>query len=164
MPAFLDVLEKVREAMPGVVHVVGVEHLSSAKLEPGNVVWVPSGDVYGPPSASRAPTRGVPQARLERAETVLVFSWGIASGAVRTAEADMRAAMALATSVLFAVEDVMGGSYRVASGSWEANAPKAQLGRMYVMTFEFKAPVVRPVVAATVAAVETVTELAPASE
>lgn len=164
MPAFLDVLDKVRERMPGVTHAVGVEHLVSAKLEPGSVVWVPSGDVYSPPSASRAPTRAVPQARLTCNETVLVFAWGIGAGAVRTAEADMRAARALATSVIFAIEDSMSGSYRVASGSWEANAPKAQLGRMYVLTVEFMAPVTRPVTTVKVTAVETETELAPASE
>lgn len=159
MPAFLDVLTAVRAAMPGVSHVVGVEHMASATTRPGTVVWVPGTDVYG-----AARSRGLPRARWTRTEAVQVACWGVGAGRARTAEEDMRAALALATDVLFAVEDALNGSFRVSAGSWEANAPKAQLGRWYVLALEFEAPVTRPQTTVTVTAVETETELAPASE
>jgi hypothetical protein len=159
MPAFLDVLAAVRLAMPGVTHLVGGEHVSAMETRPGTVVWVPGTDVYAP-----ARSRGQPRSRFTRTETVQVACWGIAEGRVRIAEDDMRAAMALATSVLFAIEDAMAGSYRLSAGSWEANAPKAQMGRWYVLAFEFDAPVTRAQAVAPVTVVQTETELAPASE
>jgi hypothetical protein len=160
MPAFLDVLAAVRTAMPGTTHLVGAsgEDMSALGLRPGTVLWIAGTDVYAPPVS-----RGLPRARYTRTETVQVACWGIGAGRVRTAEDDMRAALALATSVIFAVEDAMGGSYRLSAGSWEANSPKAQMGRWYVLAFEFDAPVTRPQAQATVATVETETELALAS-
>jgi hypothetical protein len=163
MPAFLDVLEQVRAAMPDVVHVVGEEHLSATHLNPPSVVWVPGVDAFRPPLASLG-GRGQPQARLTCAESVQVYAWGVGPGAVRTVEADMRAAKALGLAVLLEVEKVVPGSYRATAGSWQANAPKIQLGRMYVLAFEFEAPVYAPVRKVRVTAVETETELAPAGE
>lgn len=158
MPAFLEVLEKVRERMPGVTHLVGVENMTAANTRPGDVVWVPSTDVYGAPK-----TQGRPRARWTCTEAVQVAAWGRGDGRVTTPEEDMKAAKALAMDVLFAIEDVLNGSYRLSSGSWEANAPKTQLGRWYVLALEFDAPVTRPEPRVTVTAVETETELAPAS-
>jgi hypothetical protein len=160
MPAFIDVMEAVQAAMPSTTHLVGAsaEDMSATGLRPGTVMWFPGTDAYAPPRS-----RGLPHAKYTRVEAVEVACWGIGAGRIRTAKEDMRAALALATSVIFAVEDALRGSYRLNSGSWHANAPKAQMGRWYVLTFEFDAPVTRPQTVATVAAVATETELALAS-
>ena len=157
MPAFLGVLDAVRAAMPGVVHLVGMEQMTATATQPGTVVWVPGSDAYGAPE-----TQGRPRARWTRIEAVQVACWGRGAGKVTTPEEDMRAALELANGVLFALEDTLAGSFRVSSGSWEANAPKAQFGRWYVLALEFRAPVTRPQATATVTAVEQETELAPA--
>lgn len=160
MAGLFEVVEKVRALMPEVTHVVGEEHLVSQYLPAGrSVVWIVSGDVFGPARANHRPA-----ARLTRTEAVQVACWGVGPGTARTAEDDMKAARELADAVLFALEDGMAGSYRVSSGSWQANAPKAQLGRMYVLALELDSPVTRPEARVTVTAVVPETELAPASE
>lgn len=156
MGSFIDVVNKVRQLMPGVEHRVGAEEISALGRAVNSVVWVPSGDVF---QAGRQ--RGSPRSLRTQVVGVQALCWGISE--TRKTEDDYEATDALAKRVLWAVEDALGGSWEVNSGGWEGDTTKGQKGKAYVLAFTFNFPVTRPEPRATVTAVQVETSLELAS-
>ena len=97
---------------------------------PPRIVWVPTGDTFGPPS-QRGNSRADSIARQTARTPVDVHLWG----------ADWDATIALRDLFLQALRTFAGPNYHPSAGRWVGSEDLESKGKLYVLSVSFDIPV-----------------------